>query len=199
MTRLEDRRIQKTRQILQAAIVELIVEKGFDAITVQNILDKANIGRSTFYAHYQDKGELLHSCFDELHTVLEQHAIDILEGSRNSPDSDIIIDFTFKLFKFAERNCQLFKALLKQQDLSEFVNNFLFDHLNDSLKRRMALKKNSSTPSEIVTHYFIHAFFGVLKWWVNNDMPCTAEEIDRHFKQLAMPTIKNVILTNLPR
>lgn len=166
------------------------------SFTVQDILDRANVGRSTFYSHYLNKGELLHSCFDELHRLLEQHAISLSERSRNSPDLEVIIEFPFKLFKFAERNCQLFKALLKQQDSSEFVNNFLFNYLNDPLKRRMAQGKNSSIPSEIVTHYFINAFFGILKWWVGNNMPCTAEEIDRYFKQLAMPTIKSIILAN---
>jgi AcrR family transcriptional regulator len=196
MTNIIDRRVQKTRQILQKAIIELIVEKGFESIKVQDILDKANVGRSTFYAHYQDKGELLHSCFDELHKLLEQHAINLSEYSRNSPDLETITDFTFKLFKFAERNSQLFKALLGQQDLSEFMNSFLFDYLNDPLKRRMARDKNSFIPAEIITHYFINAFFGVLKWWVSNNMPCTAEEIDGYFKQLAMPTIKSIILAN---
>ena len=128
MTNVEDRRVQKTRQILQKAIIELIIEKGFDSITVQDILDKANVGRSTFYAHYQDKGELLHSCFDELHKLLEDHAVSLSAGSANSPDSEIITDFTLKLFKFAERNYPLFKALLKQQDLSELITNYLFFH-----------------------------------------------------------------------
>lgn len=196
MTNLADRRVQKTRQLLQKAVVDLVIEKGFEAITVQDILDKANVGRSTFYSHYQDKGELLHSCFDELNVLLGQHAINLSDGSRNSPDLVIITDFTFNLFKFAERNGQLFKALFKQQNLSEFVHNFLFDRLNDPLKRRMAREKNSSIPSEIVTNYFINAFLGILKWWVSNDMPCTAEEIDRYFKQLVMPSIKSVILAN---
>ena len=196
MTNAADRRVQKTRQILQKAIMELIVEKGFESIKVQDILDRANVGRSTFYAHYQDKGELLHSCFEEVRKLLEQHATVLSEGSRNSTNPEMFTDFTLKFFKFAERNCQLFKALLKQKDLAEFINDSLFDYLNDPFKRRMAREKYCSIPSEIVTHYFINAFSGILKWWINNDMPCTAEEIDRYFKQLAMPTIKSIILAN---
>ena len=75
MTLKVDRRVQKTRQILQQAIVELVVEKGFESIKVQDILDKANIGRTTFYAHYQDKGELLHACFEEVHAIFEQYLV----------------------------------------------------------------------------------------------------------------------------
>jgi AcrR family transcriptional regulator len=196
MTNLEDRRVQKTRQILQKAILGLIVEKEYESITVQNILDRANVGRSTFYTHYQDKGELLHSCFDEFHKLLEQHTLSISKGSPSPIDLESNLDFTLKLLKFAERNCQLFKALLKQQDLSESIQDSLFGYFHEPFEIWMARNINSSVPSEIVTRYFINAFFGTFKWWVCNDMPYTAEEIDRYFKLLAMPTIKSITLAD---
>jgi len=56
-SRKVDRRIQRTRQLLDDALIELILEKGYDKITVQNIVDQANVGRSTFFAHYLDKHE----------------------------------------------------------------------------------------------------------------------------------------------
>lgn len=55
----EDRRIQKTKKLLADSLAQLMVEKGFEAITVQDIIDKANVGRSTFYAHYESKEKLL--------------------------------------------------------------------------------------------------------------------------------------------
>jgi hypothetical protein len=76
---------------------------------------------------------------------------------------------TLKLFQFAERNGQLFQALLKQKDLSDYVNDFLFNYLNGPLKKRMEREKNCSIPAEIITHYFVSAFFGILKWWVVRD------------------------------
>src|SRR5271170_3820458 len=65
-----DRRIQRTRQLLRESLIELILEKGYDAVTVQDITDHANLGRATFYLHYRDKEELLlqslKATFDEL-------------------------------------------------------------------------------------------------------------------------------------
>ncbi len=58
-TKKVDRRIQRTRQLLQDALITLILEKGYNKITVQHIIDEANVGRSTFYAHYLDKDELM--------------------------------------------------------------------------------------------------------------------------------------------
>ena len=56
-----DRRVQRTRQLLDDALIAQILEKGYDKITVQNIVDQANVGRSTFYAHYLDKDALMES------------------------------------------------------------------------------------------------------------------------------------------
>ena len=61
-----DRRVQKTRKLLQEALMELVAEKGYEAVTIREILDKANVGRSTFYAHFQDKDQLLHSILELL-------------------------------------------------------------------------------------------------------------------------------------
>src|SRR2546430_13862143 len=60
-----DRRIRRTRDRLGDALLELVKEKGFDAVTVQEVLDRAQVGRSTFYAHYRDKDDLFFSDLEE--------------------------------------------------------------------------------------------------------------------------------------
>lgn len=69
-----DRRVRKTREALYSAFVALIVERGYDAISVQDIIDAADVGRTTFYAHFKSKDELLRFGFgrlrDELSTIL---------------------------------------------------------------------------------------------------------------------------------
>src|SRR5512134_762137 len=67
-----DRRVQRTRQSLQDALVELIVEKGYEDITIQDVIDRANVGRSTFYTHFLDKEDLFLSEFEGLWRQLEQ-------------------------------------------------------------------------------------------------------------------------------
>src|SRR3990172_2299341 len=59
-----DRRIQRTREVLQKALIELISERGYDAITIQDIVDRANVGRTTFYLHYRSKDDLFMSCHE---------------------------------------------------------------------------------------------------------------------------------------
>src|SRR3972149_51567 len=68
-----DRRSQRTRQALGDALIELMMEKGYDAISVKEIIDHANVGRSTFYTHYADKDELLVSQLDRVVDMLSHH------------------------------------------------------------------------------------------------------------------------------
>src|SRR5215475_13530041 len=78
-----DRRVQKTRKLLQDALIELVAEKGFEAVSIREILDKANVGRSTFYAHFQDKDQLLHSILDRLDELFEEHKKRLFSAAKN--------------------------------------------------------------------------------------------------------------------
>ena len=66
MAKKQDRRVQRTRQQPRGALLSLIQERGFEALSVQDIIDRANVGRVTFYAHFDNKEDLLVSGFDEL-------------------------------------------------------------------------------------------------------------------------------------
>src|SRR4030095_3323460 len=78
-----DRRIQRTRDLLHQALISLMIEKGYEVITVQDIIDRANVGRSTFYAHYVGKQDLLLSGLKNLskHMLAHQRAALAKEGS----------------------------------------------------------------------------------------------------------------------
>ena len=86
-TKKVDRRIQRTRRLLQDALITLILEKGYDKITVQDIIDEANVGRSTFYAHYLDKDDLMASSLELLRAELHQHLV----GADNGDEGEVAI------------------------------------------------------------------------------------------------------------
>ena len=70
MKKTPDRRVQRTRRLLHKALMSCILEKKYESITVQEILNRADVGRSTFYVHFRDKDELLVSGFGELQSLL---------------------------------------------------------------------------------------------------------------------------------
>jgi AcrR family transcriptional regulator len=177
-----DRRVQKTRKLLKDALVSLIIEKGFETVTIQEILDKANVGRSTFYIHFENKQELLHSCFEEFHELFEKYNLGASSG--NFGNSDFILN----LFRLVERNQQLCRALLGKDDMTIFFNpihRFIYTYFEASIKK-IINNKQTSLQLEMLTHYITSALLGTLRWWVYNDTPYTVEEMDRIFKKLAL-------------
>jgi len=85
----QDRRIQRTQQLLEAALLSLIKEKDFDAISVQEIIDRANVGRATFYAHYDNKEDLLESGFEGLLAALRERQREA-RSRRSDPDEQLL-------------------------------------------------------------------------------------------------------------
>lgn len=71
----EDRGVRRTRRLLHEALRSLIVEKGYDHVTVQDVIDRADVGRATFYAHFRDKDDLLMSGFEEMRKSLRRHLV----------------------------------------------------------------------------------------------------------------------------
>jgi len=215
-----DRRVQKTRKLLQDALIELVAEKGYESVTIREILDKANVGRSTFYAHFQDKDQLLNSILDRLDDLFEQHKKQLLDATKtfgNADNTDLTYGLspTLSLFQFVGQNHRFFKAMLGNRGYGIFakpVYDYVFSHVHDIFTKpihdnvyahlhepfnRLRLReKYGSLESEIAAHYFVSALMGLLVWWVEKDMPCPAEEIDGLFRELAIPGFRHVLAVN---
>src|SRR5215216_6296836 len=117
-----DRRIQRTRKALRTALLELIKEKGYDAISIEEITDRANLGRATFYLHYKDKEELLLEEFrdmanEKVQMLTEIPFSDWLQSQENAADSGakrpappLLI-----VFEHIYDNSELYYILLKSE------------------------------------------------------------------------------------
>jgi AcrR family transcriptional regulator len=217
---IPDRRVQKTRKLLQDALMELVTEKGYESTTVREILDRANVGRSTFYAHFQDKDQLLRSILDHLNELFDEHKKQFLEGAKIA-ESHEIADFTrgfsptLSLFQFVGQNQRFFKSMLGNRGYGIFakpiydyvfahvhgiftrpVHSMTFAHTHKRFEMPVAREKYGPLETEIAAHCFVSALMGTLVWWVEKDLPCTAEEIDRLFRELAMPGFRHVLAAN---
>ena len=101
-TKTEDRRIQRTRAMLLSALLDLIVERGYEEVSVQDIVDRANVGRSTFYKHFLDKRELLLTGIAGLQELLtEQMAT---PNTQAAPSKRLL--FSLPLFRHVQGNFQ---------------------------------------------------------------------------------------------
>lgn len=193
--RKTDRRVQRTRQLLQGALISLILEKGYDAVTVQDILDRANMGRSTFYAHYQDKQNLLLSGFQELlETFQDEYQ---LSGSASSDPAAMAKNLSLFFFRHARSHQGLFKAMIGEQGgkiiqdyLLKYVTQFIGKHLAEQLS-----DQQKQVPVELLAHFIASSYLSLISWWLDHNMPYSAEAMDRMFQQLVYPGVRSLIVS----
>jgi AcrR family transcriptional regulator len=161
-----DRRVRRTRESLYRALISLALEKHYDSITVQEVLDRANVGRSTFYTHFQTMDELLISGTQELRRTL--HAA--LENHRKSAKRhENIIAFSRAMFDHAFGFRNVYFALLNT-GAWPIVRQQLQDVLDELIRRECKSEitklktANSDVPVDLFVHYLTSAFFAVLIW-----------------------------------
>ena len=177
MSDKQDRRSQRTRHLLSEALVELIREKDYNSITVSDIIERANVGRSTFYAHYRDKDDLFVGELDRVIEVLS-HRIPDQEDSPFFP--------SLGLFRHVGEEYKLYKALLWTSGI-----DLLIKHLQTSLSNRIeqGLQKSRmefEIPFPIMANFVAGSFLTLLKWWLENKMIYSPEEMDKIFKRLTL-------------
>jgi AcrR family transcriptional regulator len=182
-----DRRVQRTRTLLQDALIALILEKGYEAVTVQDIIDRANVGRSTFYAHFRDKQHLLVSGFEQLRVFLVQ-----LQHAAVAAPGEGGLSFSLAMFEHACSYRRVYQALVGKQSGAVVVQH-LQQLLADRVRNELAAlaPRNAAAPieREIVVHYTVSAFMALLKWWADHEPPDTAAQMDAIFTQLTMPGV----------
>lgn len=167
----KDRRIERTRQSLHQALIALLLETPYDAITVQQILDRANVGRSTFYTHFKDKEDLLVSGVDNLHGILGTH--------RRTGDP---IGFSRAMFEHANEYRKVYRALVLTPVWPR-IRQRIQDVLAD-LVRREPRPGRSKIPPELFVHYVASTFLSVLTWWIDRRTGMSPAEIDELFRAL---------------
>jgi len=170
-----DRRVQRTRALLLKSLMELIVEKGFESISVQDITDRANVARTTFYLHYANKEELLYKGLqDEFLEIIEK----IEPGQMDSPADWLHL----------QANQQFYDVMFSQEGSQSFTVQ-LFSFLEQMMLNQVIAplaSKEVNLPKSLIASYLAGAQYGLWRWWLTNQMPMSAEEISSAGKDLAV-------------
>ncbi len=171
-----DRRISRTRMLLQHALNSLILKKDYEAITVQDICDAANVGRSTFYAHYTSKDDLKRKGFEKLHKELVAH------------DKHRSLGFSLGMFEHARDHLENYRALVggRGGDISlGTIRKILSNLVSDELANAGAKKSADVIPRELVVQYIVGAYMAVLIWWLDGGAKLPPKRVDAMFRRLA--------------
>jgi AcrR family transcriptional regulator len=186
-----DRRVRRTRRLLIEALIALIMEKGYSKITVQDLLDRADVGRSTFYAHFRDREALLLACFDNVRDEL-QREIDALTPGASPPDPARL---AAAIFAHAQRRRPVYRALCGRQGgaiVIEHLHGLVRGLLEDHLRPHLAAA-GSDMPVEVAAEFHASATIGLLSWWVEGDFPYEPSRLTELYRRLAMPGMLTVL------
>jgi AcrR family transcriptional regulator len=184
-----DRRVLRTRAMLLGSLLDLLVECDYEELSVQDIVDRANVGRSTFYTHFLDKRELLLSGVEQLQTLLA--------GQHTGADgaalrSEQLLGFSLPLFLHVEGNMRFCRTLLGPRCSAVIEPHFqrlLGDLLSAELSVRMLAGATPVVPLDAIVSYIVSAFIGLLRWWMEQPNRSSAEEINRQFRALSLPAL----------
>jgi AcrR family transcriptional regulator len=179
-----DRRIQRTRKLLLDSLIALILEKSYDEVTVQEIIDRANVGRSTFYAHFESKEQLLFSGHDALTQSITPQKRPNTEGGQ--------IDIFAELFQHAADNHHLAKAMLGKGG-GDLMIGRVSDMLISYFKQKAENKILDNRKIHLFAASFASAIIGLLSNWLEENMPFSVEymtnksnEVCRNFITVAI-------------
>ena len=188
-----DRRVRRTRRRLRDALLELIVEMGYGDITIQNITDRADLSRATFYLHYDDKDDLLVSTleamFDEL---LENSQETIFKGDwlNNQPPVSLVA------FEHVAEYSALYKVLLGERGVTYVINRvlqYLARIAESNIRQIISDEDELGLPLGIVAYHMAGSLFTLILWWLENDMPYSPDLMARAFHRLAVPGVAESI------
>jgi AcrR family transcriptional regulator len=161
-----DRRIQKTRRLLLDSLVALVLEKGYDKVSIQDIIERANVGRSTFYAHFESKEHLLFSGFRRLTSGLSNKQM----HSNEAPWSW----FFRQLYDHVSENRDLAKAMIGKGG-----GNLIIGHLREALAQHFGNylrgKQIHIAQAQLLSEAASGALIAMLSWWLENDTPFSAD------------------------
>ena len=180
-----DRRSQRTDRLVSSAFAELLGEKPYDEILVQDILERAGIGRTTFYAHFFDKKDVLDTLTEQIVSMFTHQIAYPTTRQRVVP--------SLELFEHIYQSPhQQFRALMRSragEPLWEALQTALCRAIEPALVTLCAEKRAPPIPLPVVSHYLAGTFLTLLKWWVAADMPYPPEQMETIFQQLALPGV----------
>ncbi len=172
----QDRRVKRTQKLLAKALITLTLEKGYDAITIRDITERADVGYATFFRHYHDKDELLH---DVTEVVLEE----LLELLGTAPsDADPTTVGTL-IFRYVQEQSEIIRALLGNRGSADLRQRIIESGSQSVLHQHTGVPE-SVIPIEIAAYHLVSSSVALIQWWLDHNMPFPPERMGAIYHEL---------------
>ena len=180
-----DRRIRKTQQALSDALVALILEKGYDSITIKDLTERADVAHATFYRHYHDKDELLmrklEEVVKEIEALTSEPALQDAEG--------------YLIFKHAQENSTLYRILLSSQGTQQ-VRKWLKDRMAANtlrLCKPLSANQEGLIPPQVAANHIAASLLQLIEWWLDHEMPYPPHQMAKIYDRLVSGATLNAV------
>lgn len=183
---MTDRRVQRTRELLQKALTELIFERDYDGVTIQDIAGRANVGRTTFYLHYNSKDDLLMDCYEGVVSYFDVGLLSREELLSPEPPPGLVA-----LHRHYQDMRVVFHNFRQGKDgdiVLRRVRERSAQAIEDSLRAAFC-EDDSAIPFNLLANYLAGAQIALLQWWFEKRMPYTPEHLARTFHRLQRAAI----------
>jgi AcrR family transcriptional regulator len=186
-----DRRVQRTRDLLQKALIELVAEQGYDSITIQDIVDRANVGRTTFYLHYHSKDELFMNCHE---AIVSEFRVGLLHPlTREELLSSEIPAEMNAAYKHLEEGRALLYPVFHGKD-SQLILRQIRDRSAREIEanlRTIFEENESKILLDLLANYLAGAQIAFMQWWLEKRRPHTPDELTKILFQLQRAAIRD--------
>jgi AcrR family transcriptional regulator len=174
---VDDLRVRRTRALLQKALIDLTIEKGFTEVTVRDITERAMVNRSTFYHHYEDKYDLLSRYIEEVIALIyEEGGVTPQVTAMDQPSDGLV-----RILQHVQTNADFYRALLGKKGDPAFCaqsfRQFIEQQFHSMLSSKQEQPDPNRPPMALSVNYILHAGIGAILWWLENDQPCPPEQV----------------------
>lgn len=186
-----DRRIGKTRTAIYQALNDLLHEKKYANITIQEIIDRANVGRTTFYQHFTDKDTLLMICIENIFESLSNH---LTEQPPPKHESRLIP--AAEIFAHIRENSRLINGILMSDSgeiLFDKFKNYWGEKTEPYLLRHLPEGKQPKIPIAILTNFITTTLIELLRWWMKSGGEYSPEQMEKYFFDLILPSVTLIL------
>jgi AcrR family transcriptional regulator len=178
----QDRRVRRTQNLLAKALIALTLEKGYEAITIRDITQRADIGYATFFRHYHDKDALLEEVLDVVLDELTE--IFLVASLDREPIPDGLL-----LFRYVEQHNEVIRVLLSSRGASSLTQRIVETSTQNILTKH-TLAGEGIVPAEIAANHLITSSIALVQWWLEHNMPYPAERMGVIYHELIIhPTM----------
>ncbi len=178
---VQDRRVKRTEQLLARALIALTLEKGYEAITIRDITERADIGYATFFRHYRDKDALLQDAVD---VVLEDLLHLLSSGAIDADPANV----GTLIFRYVQEHTGVVRVLLRSGSASPLLKRIIEAGTLETLRNHEP-HENGVVPPEVAAYHLVASSVALIQWWLDHEMPYPPERMGQiYFELIYRPT-----------